>query len=343
MDESKSASSNSKPLLCLVAAVLFGLGICGTYIYFANNHCVVGNPQQSQDAHNRKDETATRRKNNRSGDEISPLEFMPLDVLQPDKKTEETSQQGKQKNHEPESWAGKFFCEAKAADIALVFFTWCLVVVTGYLAWATLKLWQSGDEMGGIAQKSADIAEKQMLIAGQQTDIISKQHALDRLQFLARNRPIIRIRHITVGTGHHIGYPTFFFSHGNEIHGSLVVVNVGGTKAKIVESRYKVYFSAQGLPPTAPYDTDFQELILADTILGAGESCTVTISEKIFMDPKDADRTNQFDTGGWSLYVMGQIRFQDVDGAERFMGFCREWHRAGRFQTVDDPDYEYQD
>jgi hypothetical protein len=43
------------------------------------------------------------------------------------------------------------------------------------------------------------------------------------------------------------------------------------------------------------------------------------------------------------MYVMGQIRYRDSGGADRFMGFCRERGTDGRFRAVDDADYEYQD
>jgi hypothetical protein len=38
-------------------------------------------------------------------------------------------------------WLTKAFCEARFADIALAYFAYGLIIVTGYLAWATLKLW----------------------------------------------------------------------------------------------------------------------------------------------------------------------------------------------------------
>ena len=52
---------------------------------------------------------------------------------------------------------------------------------------------------------------------------------------------------------------------------------------------------------------------------------------------------HRFDIEDWELYVMGMIRYRDEGGAERFMGFCRKWHRDGRFSAVDDPDYEWED
>ena len=38
-------------------------------------------------------------------------------------------------------WLTKAFCDTKLADIALAYFAYGLIIVTGYLVWATLKLW----------------------------------------------------------------------------------------------------------------------------------------------------------------------------------------------------------
>ena len=66
-------------------------------------------------------------------------------------------------------WIVKFFCEAKAADLALVFLAYCLVIGAGWLAWATLKLWSAGEQQIAVAnvfaeasQRSADITERSL-------------------------------------------------------------------------------------------------------------------------------------------------------------------------------------
>jgi hypothetical protein len=49
------------------------------------------------------------------------------------------------------------------------------------------------------------------------------------------------------------------------------------------------------------------------------------------------------------LFVVGFIRYSDLNEIERFMGFCREYivpeagNSDGRFVAVHDPDYEYED
>jgi hypothetical protein len=198
-------------------------------------------------------------------------------------------------------------------------------------------------------RQMADIADKQLSITGLQTDIQQKQHAVARLQFLATHRPRLRIRHVSISDpAFFIGHPTMFFNHGGEIKGGLVVVNVGGTKATIIESRYRIFFSKDGLPVTAPYESDFHNLLLAGQSLDIGESCATPIMDKIIMDPPAPGREDEvelpaFERGGWKIYVMGQIRYKDEGGAHRFMGFCRLQESDGRFRAIDDPDYEYDD
>jgi hypothetical protein len=98
--------SSRLPLLVLCALFLFGLALCGAYIFLADKFC--------------------------------PLEAPP--------------------SSKPHSWIVKFFCEAKAADVALVFFTYGLMIVTGWLAWATLKLWKAGESQLIVAKEAADAA-----------------------------------------------------------------------------------------------------------------------------------------------------------------------------------------
>jgi hypothetical protein len=55
-------------------------------------------------------------------------------------------------------------------------------------------------------------------------------------------------------------------------------------------------------------------------------------------------RLREYVEDGWTLYVMGQIRYR-TPGSKvfRFMGFCRQRMPDGHFRPVGDPDYEYED
>jgi hypothetical protein len=120
-----------------------------------------------------------------------------------------------------------------------------------------------------------------------------------------------------------------------EIKGGLVVVNVGGTKAVVIESRYRIFFSKTGLPAEAPYDTSPRpNLLMPGQVLTIGESCATPIFDKIVMEPPPPGidvELRVFERDNWKIYVMGQIRYQDEGGADRFMGFCRLMDGDGRF------------
>ncbi len=236
----------------------------------------------------------------------------------------------------------------------LATFTGLLVGVSAFQGFFLYRADKTARIMAETAQAQtakmgewADAAEKQMLLTGQQADIQRKQHAVGRLQFLAVHRPRLRVRHVTItDETHKIGLPTFFFSHGAPIKGSLVVVNVGGTKATLVESRYRIYFSKIGLPAAAPYDESWHQLLLPEYEMDVGDSCATAIADTILMEEVPQELgvpLRAFERENWRIYIMGQIRYRDEDGHERFMGFCREGGKDGRFRAVDDADYEYED
>jgi hypothetical protein len=211
---------------------------------------------------------------------------------------------------------------------------------------STDRLWEAGEKQIGISSQMSDIASQQVQMTGLQVDIQEKQHEVGRLQFLVTHRPHLRIRHVTIETGARTKDSTFFFGHDATIEGYLVVVNSGGSAAEIIETRYRIFATKTGLPTEPPYDDDFRsDLLIVGQTLRVGESCINRISDTLIMpfDERLGRPTHQFENEGWSLYVMGQIRYKDQGRAERFMAFCRERKSDGRFRAIEDPDYEYED
>jgi hypothetical protein len=129
-------------------------------------------------------------------------------------------------------------------------------VAAGIIAWFTITLAGATERLWKAGEKQSQILSQQTAILGTQGDTAVKQKEIARLQYLATHRPHLRVRHVSVVTAHHIGHPTIFFSHGAEIRGGLAVVNE--------ESRYRIFFSKDGLPLAAPYDETFHNLLLAD-------------------------------------------------------------------------------
>ena len=169
-----------------------------------------------------------------------------------------------------------------------------------------------------------------------------KQHAIGRLQFFATHRPKLRVRHVSVADpALTIGHPTLFYQTGERVKGGLVVVNIGGSDATVVETRYRIFFSKTGLPISAPYDEDFRtDLLMPNQILKPGKSCATPIADTIRMDAINPDgvlKIRPFERDGWTIYVMGQIRYADGMGAERFMGFCRMRDKTGKYRPSKTP------
>ena len=242
----------------------------------------------------------------------------------------------------------------KSAEDRIADYTWWLsaftlglAVVSSFQIYFLIRADKTARLMAQTAQRQtekmgewANSAEKQMLIAGQQTDIQLKQHAIGRLQFIADKRPRLHVRHVIVGTPLACG--------PNKITGSLVVVNQGGTEARIVDSRCRVLWESVGLPMQPPLN-DARSLPLhspndGPIVAGASRVYPITATELLL----DAYRHN-IESRGIKLYVMGYIRYADLDEKERFMGFCREYEPPpvtggnSRFKRVENEDYEYED
>jgi hypothetical protein len=203
---------------------------------------------------------------------------------------------------------------------------------TATLWWSTHKLWKSQREIENLTATTVKIQGNQIALAKTQHFII--------------NRPRLIVRHFSIKTADHIGHPTLFFENGAKIEGGLAVVNVGGSPATILWSPYCIYASNSGLPANAPYETRaWPQLLLVDQRLDVGESCATAIADTLEMPPHQSGgiEIHRFERGGWRIYVMGMIRYRDDCGAERFMGFCRVHEQDGRFRSVEDPDYEWED
>ena len=191
------------------------------------------------------------------------------------------------------------------------------------------------------------MADKNFLLADRQNNLADRQFGLQRLQYLAEHRPRIEVRSVGLDTS---GQGGFIFVGGEPIKGHLVIRNVGGSDATIREAEYRFFWTAEGLPMVPPlYDGKAKPLIATELphLLPAHGSHqvpieTIALPEEILGD---------FRSGGPSvLYLLGSIRYSgwDTDN-DRWMGFCREYKASdkfageGRFVTVDNPDYEYQD
>jgi len=219
-----------------------------------------------------------------------------------------------------------------------------VAVFTGVLWWSTEKLWASSME-------TSQLAERQFLLTARQADLAEKQHGLARLQHIATHRPRLKIRSVVINS-ENSDVP--MIQSGCYIIGSLVVTNSGATEARILDSGYRFFWSNAGLPMQPPLDgEETKALLVPQDPLAPYESRWIEIKSHTPFG-EEADRL------GWgvitevTVYLMGFIRYADIEGAERFMGFCRAYqpprlpfHTStipqGRFVAVNNGDYEYED
>lgn len=219
-------------------------------------------------------------------------------------------------------------------------------IATIVMAAFTGTLWWATSSTAELTRQTVGLAEKQFLLEGRQADLAEKQHELARLQHIAANKPSLRIRSIVL-------FPPYtgakgYFVKGHHIRGSLVVANSGATDAKIIDSGYRFYWADDGLPMRPPLEKgEVDELLLTDDpIVGYGSRGTVIQSRMVLND--DFSFRSHI-AGGARLYLFGFIHYADIDGAERFAGFCRQYDtaeafgREGHFITLQNHDYEYSD
>jgi hypothetical protein len=144
---------------------------------------------------------------------------------------------------------------------------------------------------------------------------------LSRNEFLATNRPLLRVRYFKPSDGKHDARMDIRFT----------VVNVGKSAAHLLGSSLSIgYFLDRSLPApfyAAGLDVSGQRKFE----IGASD-------EYIFTPPRPKE------DAPWPLHVYGYLVYADGQGNTRTTAFCRRWHmNPGRFGVVDDPDYEYED
>lgn len=222
-------------------------------------------------------------------------------------------------------------------------------IATVFVAGFTWTLWRSNKSIIEQAQATADLAQKQFLMEGKQADLAERQHGLARLQFIAANRPIIEIRSVALQAS---GKGGKLFHRGGPIKGSLVIRNMGGSDAKILEAEYRFYSSSDGLPMVPPLQKGTTKSLfpnLPEIVVAHGSHEAPVEGEPLYGEAVDHIDMDPRNSQGWKVWVLGAIRYSDISENERWMGFCREYVPTnrdvgeGRFVAVTNTDYEYQD
>jgi hypothetical protein len=187
--------------------------------------------------------------------------------------------------------------------------------------------------------------------SGLQYLVLSKSIALARNEFISTHRPRIRLKHVWLEDERE-------WRLERPLEVNLDFVNIGGTIAHITWINYDTVLlrSALRLPQRPPYDeTPFGPHMRISRFrtpidLRSGITFTRTVSDgRTFTQAEIRDVL----WGDQTLYLIGTIEYWDdpVLGL-RQTGFCRrlsynrypadpdDW---GRFDVVEDPDYEFED
>lgn len=141
-------------------ALLFGPFLTVAYVYFADRYCPANFGEhaslelwnnRSDNEHQTRYASTTKSQAEYGGDKhLSAL----LHLTAAEDEQEERQKQAAAKEKKPHGWIVKFLCEAKAADAALILFTYGLMVATIWLAWVTLRLWKAADEDTRFANRA---------------------------------------------------------------------------------------------------------------------------------------------------------------------------------------------
>jgi hypothetical protein len=213
-------------------------------------------------------------------------------------------------------------------DEPLVRYTYWLTVFTAVLAFATIGLWLATLGLYFAGERNLKFAKE---TSDRQAAQIQSQIDLARNEFLATHRPKIRIKHFMLANDIWQGQP---------ITANLTCLNNGTADAipQQVGLRYEVVKEGGSLP--------LDPAITGRGVSGGRVGCGLNWR----IEKLDADRTlasqesADIQQGRSKLYCVGFVSYLDGSGRMRITGFCRVLNlQSGRFDKVDDPDYEYED
>ena len=208
--------------------------------------------------------------------------------------------------HKYGSWFKEFICESKISDIAIAFFTWCLMVVTAWLAWATLRLW-SVTKIAADAAKTS--AESLPIIEG------------------AYVYPVIVFENIADSMG---AFEQVSDLATNQLRVLFKIKNFGKTPAIVLSCNADLIHPDQTILMRA---IDYEGRIIRDFVLGAGEETKEVLETEI----KDFRRAEfaSVKSGDSHVTFNGHVAYADIFGNTWIYRF--DW-QYGRVQKRLMPD-----
>lgn len=200
--------------------------------------------------------------------------------------------------------------------LAIALFTWQLRVATVGLDESTKKLWLAG--------------EKQFGLVARQTDLVEKQHGLQREEYFASHRPRVKIRRMGA-------VPVL--EQATTVH--FTIVNVGEAVIKDCTWNGQILLLKKigAIHTVIGFNPKHQSQHNEPLAVGSGIR-SVLLDRVVFgiEDVLDIERREKF------LHVIGYVAYIDILDVTRRIGFFRYYDaNTHRFRVVDDPEYEYQD
>lgn len=175
--------------------------------------------------------------------------------------------------------------------------------------------------------------------------LILWQVRLGRQEFVANQRPKLRVRNIVVKTPHRntIDRPPIF-QDGELVSGQLYVSNIGGTAAMMVEQYILVYWSDNELPMERPYEGKSGVVFTSPPRIEAGSSLPIPFQSETPIPSKYIANSICSGASGWKLWVMGWVQFRDDSNLMHRTAFCRRFDTGlGRIVRREDEDYDHEE
>ena len=228
-------------------------------------------------------------------------------------------QQGEQNNSNPYQQSSDI-TSPSSTDERLADYTLGLEIFTGILAVFTVVLAGASIWQGQLTRQSI---------------------ALARAEFVANQRPKIRVRNIVVKCPTGPGRPPpILFEVNQFVGGQFYAANVGGTAATIVEYLAIVRWSQEELPMERPYEG--RNGTEVNIRVEPGASIPLPFQSTRLMDHNGNEiRAGQ---SGWRLRVMGWVEYLDESKVRRRTAFCRCYASGtGRISVKENEDYDYEE
>lgn len=221
----------------------------------------------------------------------------------------------------PDGWTAK-------ATMALALATFILACATIALVYVTRGMWIATRDLGEDSKNATLAAAQNAKATGDLVAATKSQIDILRQEFVSTHRPRIIVRNVRrVSVMAQLPIKLGFY-----------VMNIGDTEAIIrsIDAIVILQFSKFAIPRDLrllPCDAN-------KTQLSSGEFIVI---ESQSGGPTTNDNIDNIKNGGLSIRIVGCIYYVDSNNFERRTGFARQYSvNTGRFEKIDDDEYEYE-